>query len=135
MAFLCFNFFSGYVTVLGFFCQLLRYVFNIIHLQPFHFSFILNRILFNEVYCQYFFIDDLFIWQIFTGKFYEMLIGQGTGTFWNIISTIATFYILEPIFTVIFVINMTVMWEKVMASLRGQIFKRMLIQKVDGSQH
>lgn len=40
-------------------------------------------------------------------------------------------YILEPIFTVVFVINMTTIWEKVMSSLRGQIFKRMLIQKAE----
>ncbi|KAH0457188.1 hypothetical protein IEQ34_015095 [Dendrobium chrysotoxum] len=68
---------------------------------------------------------------LFSGKFYEVLIGRGTGTFWNLVSRIATLYILEPIFTVVFVINMTIMWEKVMASLRGQIFKRMLIQKVE----
>ncbi|KAI0500113.1 hypothetical protein KFK09_018321 [Dendrobium nobile] len=68
---------------------------------------------------------------LFSGKFYEVLIGRGTGTFWKLVSRIATLYILEPIFTVVFVINMTIMWEKVMASLRGQIFKRMLIQKVE----
>lgn len=72
---------------------------------------------------------------LFSGKFYEMLIGRGTGTFWNLVSRIATLYILEPIFTVVFVINMTIMWEKVMTSLRGQIFKRMLIQKVAFFDH
>ncbi|KAK8945384.1 ABC transporter B family member 28 [Platanthera guangdongensis] len=67
---------------------------------------------------------------IFSGKFYEILIGRGTGPLWGILSRIATLYILEPIFTVVFVINMTTIWEKVMSSLRGQIFKRMLVQKV-----
>ncbi|XP_031110012.1 ABC transporter B family member 28 isoform X2 [Ipomoea triloba] len=40
-------------------------------------------------------------------------------------------YSLEPIFTVIFVVNMNAMWEKVMSSLRAQIFQRVLIQKVE----
>lgn len=50
---------------------------------------------------------------------------------WTLLSKIAVLYTLEPIFTVIYVINMTSIWEKVMASLRGQIFRRMLIQKVE----
>lgn len=45
-------------------------------------------------------------------------------------SRIAVVYALEPIFTVIFVINMNKIWEKVMSVLRAQIFRRMLIQKV-----
>ncbi|PKA61119.1 ABC transporter B family member 28 [Apostasia shenzhenica] len=68
---------------------------------------------------------------IFSGKFFEILIGRGTGSLWNLLSRIATLYILEPIFTVVFIINMTNIWEKVMASLRGLVFKRMLIQKVE----
>jgi ATP-binding cassette subfamily B (MDR/TAP) protein 8 len=40
-------------------------------------------------------------------------------------------YALEPIFTVIFVVNMNTVWEKVMATLRAQIFRRVLIQKVN----
>lgn len=45
-------------------------------------------------------------------------------------SKIAVLYTLEPIFTIIFVINMTIIWEQVMARLRSQIFRRILIQKV-----
>ncbi|XP_074291212.1 ABC transporter B family member 28 isoform X2 [Silene latifolia] len=46
-------------------------------------------------------------------------------------SKIAVLYALEPVFTLIFVINMSKIWEKVMSVLRAQIFKRMLIQKMD----
>ncbi|KAG0451551.1 hypothetical protein HPP92_026378 [Vanilla planifolia] len=68
---------------------------------------------------------------IFSGKFFEILIGRGTGTLWKLLSNIAILYILEPIFTVVFIVNMTIIWEKVMSTLRGQVFKRMLIQKVE----
>ncbi|KAG0451644.1 hypothetical protein HPP92_026162 [Vanilla planifolia] len=68
---------------------------------------------------------------IFSGKFFEILIGRGTGTLWKLLSKIAILYILEPIFTVVFIVNMTIIWEKVMSTLRGQVFKRMLIQKVE----
>lgn len=64
------------------------------------------------------------------GKFFEILIGRGTEPLWTLLSKIAVLYILEPIFTVIYVINITTIWEKVMTSLRGHIFRRMLIQKV-----
>lgn len=49
---------------------------------------------------------------------------------WRLLSKIAALYTLEPIFTIIFVINMTIIWEQVMARLRSQIFRRILIQKV-----
>ena len=65
-----------------------------------------------------------------TGKFFEVLIGRRTEPLLTLLSKIAVLYTLEPIFTVVYVINMTTIWERVMASLRGQIFRRMLIQKV-----
>ncbi|PWA53188.1 non-intrinsic ABC protein 8 [Artemisia annua] len=43
----------------------------------------------------------------------------------------AVLYTLEPIFTVIFVVNMNTIWEKVMSSLRAQIFGSILIHKVE----
>nr|XP_019709057.1 ABC transporter B family member 28 isoform X2 [Elaeis guineensis]XP_019709058.1 ABC transporter B family member 28 isoform X2 [Elaeis guineensis] len=64
-------------------------------------------------------------------KFFEILIGRGSEPLWKLLSKIAVLYTLEPILTIVFVINMTIMWEKVMASLRGQIFRRILIQKVE----
>ncbi|KAJ0974571.1 hypothetical protein J5N97_016536 [Dioscorea zingiberensis] len=68
---------------------------------------------------------------LFSGKFFEILVGRRPEPLWTLLSKIAVLYVLEPIFTVIFVINLTTMWEKVMASLRGQIFRRILIQKVE----
>lgn len=47
-----------------------------------------------------------------------------------LLSKVAILYTLEPIFTVIFIVNMNAIWEKVMSSLRAQIFQRVLIQKV-----
>uniref|UniRef100_K3ZSS5 ABC transmembrane type-1 domain-containing protein n=1 Tax=Setaria italica TaxID=4555 RepID=K3ZSS5_SETIT len=67
---------------------------------------------------------------LFSGRFFETLIGRGKEPLWRLLSKIAVLYTLEPIFTIIFVINMTVIWEQVMARLRSQIFRRILIQKV-----
>uniref|UniRef100_J3MKN4 ABC transporter B family member 28 n=1 Tax=Oryza brachyantha TaxID=4533 RepID=J3MKN4_ORYBR len=67
---------------------------------------------------------------LFSGGVFETLIGRGSEPLWRLLSKIAVLYSLEPIFTIIFVINMTVIWEKVMARLRSQIFRRILIQKM-----
>ncbi|KAL5198673.1 hypothetical protein ABZP36_002185 [Zizania latifolia] len=67
---------------------------------------------------------------LFSGRFFETLIGRGSEPLWRLLSKISVLYTLEPIFTIIFVINMTVIWEKVMARLRSQIFRRILIQKM-----
>lgn len=64
------------------------------------------------------------------GRFFEVLSGTTPEPLWKIMSRIAVVYALEPIFTVIFVINMNKIWEKVMSVLRARIFRRMLIQKV-----
>jgi hypothetical protein len=67
---------------------------------------------------------------VLAGRFFETLIGRGSDPLLKLLSKIAVLYTLEPIFTIIFVINMTVIWEKVMGRLRSQIFRRILIQKV-----
>ncbi|TKW31847.1 hypothetical protein SEVIR_2G132800v4 [Setaria viridis] len=67
---------------------------------------------------------------LFSGRFFETLIGRGKEPLWRLLSKIAVLYTLEPIFTIMFVINMTVIWEQVMARLRSQIFRRILIQKM-----
>lgn len=64
------------------------------------------------------------------GRFFEVLIGVRPEPLWTLLSKMGILYALEPIFTVIFVINMNIVWEKVMAALRAQIFGRLLIQKV-----
>ncbi|CAL5343943.1 unnamed protein product [Camellia sinensis] len=66
-----------------------------------------------------------------TGKFFEVLIGKTPEPLWNVLSKVAVVYALEPIFTVIFVINLNTVWEKVMSNVRAQIFQRVLIQKVE----
>ncbi|XP_028068035.1 ABC transporter B family member 28-like isoform X2 [Camellia sinensis] len=66
-----------------------------------------------------------------TGKFFEVLIGKTPEPLWNVLSKVAVLYALEPIFTVIFVINLNTVWEKVMSNVRAQIFQRVLIQKVE----
>lgn len=68
---------------------------------------------------------------IFTGRFFEVLIGQNSEQLWGLLSKIGTLYLLEPIFTIIFVTNMSIIWEKVMAILRSELFRRILIQKVE----
>lgn len=64
------------------------------------------------------------------GRFFEVLIGVRPEPLWRLLSKIAVLYSLEPIFTIAFVTNITAIWENVMATLRAQIFRRVLIQKV-----
>lgn len=68
---------------------------------------------------------------IFSGKFFQILTGSISEPLWRLLSQIAFLYALEPIFTIIYVTNMTIIWEEVMANLRGQIFRQILIQKVE----
>lgn len=49
---------------------------------------------------------------------------------WKLLTKVGVLYCMEPIFTVIFVTNMSTVWEKVMTTLRAQVFRRILIQKV-----
>ncbi|KAJ6688704.1 ABC TRANSPORTER B FAMILY MEMBER 28 [Salix koriyanagi] len=68
---------------------------------------------------------------IFSGRFFEVLIGARPEPLWRLLSKIGVLYALEPVLTVVFVVNMNTVWEKVMATLRAQIFRRVLIQKVE----
>ncbi|XP_021297045.1 ABC transporter B family member 28 [Herrania umbratica] len=68
---------------------------------------------------------------IFSGRFFEVLIGARPEPLWKLLSKVGLLYSLEPIFTVIFVVNMNTIWEKVMSTLRAQIFRRVLIQKAE----
>mgnify|MGYP004709942291 FL=1 len=65
------------------------------------------------------------------GRFFEVLVGRRQEPLWQLLSKVGILYTLEPIFSVIFIVNMNSMWEKVMSSLRAQIFQRVLIQKVN----
>ncbi|XP_047321487.1 ABC transporter B family member 28 [Impatiens glandulifera] len=67
---------------------------------------------------------------LYSGKFFEVLIGKGDKPLWDVISKIAILYILEPVFTIFFVVNLSTTWEKVMSNLRAQMFKRILTHKV-----
>ncbi|KAL4375492.1 hypothetical protein HN51_009395 [Arachis hypogaea] len=68
---------------------------------------------------------------IFSGRFFEVLIGVRPEPLWKLLSQIGVLYAMEPLLTVIFVVNMNTVWEKVMSTLRAQIFGRILIQKVE----
>ncbi|XP_020531380.1 ABC transporter B family member 28 [Amborella trichopoda] len=68
---------------------------------------------------------------LLSGKFFEVLIGKRPESLWDVLTKVGVLYILEPIFTIIFVINMNTMWEKVMKALRVRIFGRILVQKVE----
>lgn len=69
----------------------------------------------------------------FIGRFFEVLIGTRPEPLWRLLSKMGILYALEPLLTVIFVINMNIVWEKVMSTLRAQVFGRILIQKVKSS--
>ncbi|XP_004513684.1 ABC transporter B family member 28 [Cicer arietinum] len=68
---------------------------------------------------------------IFSGRFFEILIGVRPEPLWSLLSKMGVLYALEPLLTVVFVINMNIVWESVMSKLRAQIFGRILIQKVE----
>ncbi|XP_056158803.1 ABC transporter B family member 28 isoform X2 [Syzygium oleosum] len=68
---------------------------------------------------------------IFSGRFFEVLIGVRPEPLWKLLGKIGVLYMLEPVFTVLFVVNMNTVWEKVMSTMRAQLFRRVLIQKVE----
>ncbi|KAL3342011.1 hypothetical protein AABB24_026169 [Solanum stoloniferum] len=68
---------------------------------------------------------------LLSGRFFEVLIGTRTDPLLELLSKVGLLYTLEPIFTIIYVANITSIWEKVMSSLRAQIFQRVLIQKIE----
>ncbi|KAG6541024.1 hypothetical protein Mapa_017597 [Marchantia paleacea] len=68
---------------------------------------------------------------IFSGRFFETLIGVRKQPMYNLLLKLFVVYLMEPVFTVIFVTNMIQIWEKVMKELRFQVFQRVLIQKVE----
>lgn len=67
---------------------------------------------------------------IIAGRFFEVLIGTRPDSLLELLGKVGLLYTLEPIFTIIYVVNMNSIWEKVMSTLRAQIFQRVLIQKV-----
>lgn len=67
---------------------------------------------------------------LYSGKFFEVLIGKVDRPLWDVVSKIAILYILEPVFTIFFVVNLNTTWEKVMSILRAQMFRRILTHKV-----
>lgn len=66
----------------------------------------------------------------YVGGFFEVLIGARPEPLWVLLSKVGVLYALEPIFTVMFVVNMNTIWENVMSSLRARIFSSILIRKV-----
>ncbi|CAI0547011.1 unnamed protein product [Linum tenue] len=68
---------------------------------------------------------------IFSGRFFEVLVGVRQEPLWRLLAKVGLAYAMEPIFTVLYVVNMNVVWESVMSTLRAQIFRRVLIQKVE----
>ncbi|XP_030533124.1 ABC transporter B family member 28 [Rhodamnia argentea] len=68
---------------------------------------------------------------ILSGRFFEVLIGARPEPLWKLLGKIGVLYMLEPVFTVLFIVNMNTVWEKVMTTLRALIFRRVLIQKVE----
>lgn len=67
------------------------------------------------------------------GRFFETLIGVRKEPLKELLAKLGVIYIMEPTLTVLFVTNMVHVWENVMANLRSQVFRRILIQKV--TQH
>ncbi|GAV61824.1 ABC_tran domain-containing protein/ABC_membrane domain-containing protein [Cephalotus follicularis] len=68
---------------------------------------------------------------IYSGRFFEVLIGARAEPLWSLLGKVGVLYSLEPVFTVIFVVNINSIWEKVMSTLRAKIFRTVLIQKME----
>jgi hypothetical protein len=67
---------------------------------------------------------------LWSGKFFETLIGVRKEPLRELLAKLGVVYVMEPALTVLFVTNMVRVWENVMANLRSQVFRRILIQKV-----
>lgn len=67
---------------------------------------------------------------LWSGKFFETLIGVRKEPLGELLAKLGVIYVMEPALTVLFVTNMVHVWENVMANLRSQVFRRILIQKV-----
>lgn len=61
---------------------------------------------------------------VFLGRFFEVIIGARPDPLWRLLSKVGLLYALEPVLTVIFVVNLNTVWEKVMSTLAAQIFRR-----------
>lgn len=68
---------------------------------------------------------------IYSGALFEVLTGRSQEPLWRLLSKVGLLYALEPIFTVVYIVNMNFIWEKVMTRLRAHVFQRVLIQKVE----
>ncbi|KAM7274304.1 hypothetical protein ACFE04_028968 [Oxalis oulophora] len=68
---------------------------------------------------------------IFSGRFFEVMIGKRPEPLLRLLGNLAVLYALEPVFTIIFVVNMYTIWETIMSTLRAQVFQRVLVQKVE----
>ncbi|KAF3787995.1 ABC transporter B family member 28 [Nymphaea thermarum] len=68
---------------------------------------------------------------ILSGRFFEVLVGRRTEPLLELLAKVGVLYVLEPVFTVVFVVNMSSIWEKVMTALRARVFRRILVQKVE----
>lgn len=73
---------------------------------------------------------DVVYGMLWSGKFFETLIGVRKEPLGELLAKLGGIYVLEPMLTVLFVTNMVHVWENVMANLRSQVFRRILIQKV-----
>ncbi|KAJ7238099.1 hypothetical protein O6H91_Y443300 [Diphasiastrum complanatum] len=68
---------------------------------------------------------------IFSGRFFETLIGTRSEPLWRLLAKLSAIYALEPVCTIVFITNMIKVWERVMASLRSSLFRRLILQKVE----
>lgn len=64
------------------------------------------------------------------GKFFETLIGVRKEPLSELLAKLGVIYLMEPALTVVFITNLVHVWENVMAHLRSEVFRRILIQKV-----
>ena len=87
----------------------------------------------REFQCHIIAVDvelTLFRMTLWSGKFFETLIGTRKEPLQELLTKLGVVYVMEPALTVLFVTNMVHVWENVMANLRSQVFRRILIQKV-----
>lgn len=68
---------------------------------------------------------------LFSGKFFETLIGVRKEPLSELLAKLGVIYLMEPALTVVFITNLVHVWENVMAHLRSEVFRRILIQKVE----
>lgn len=71
---------------------------------------------------------------VVAGTLFELLVGRQAGnakTYGKVFGIMASLYIVEPLLTRVYIQNICTLSEKVLATLRAELFRSLLLQKIE----